>query len=146
MNKIFEEFMKRVNEEQRARQERASGGFSQFSRSSSRQQGRGPQEDRYSYSRADTWDQEEPESPRREKGGQSFNEQFERAKRAEAEQRYEEYMRMERESEEAEARRKKKMEEVVNKAYDSIVKGKTEAEKSGLISGVITGLKEFFKK
>lgn len=139
MNRIFEEFMKRVQEEQRARQERPPGGFSQYSRSNSQSEGRGWADGRPGSGQPGDWFDSE-----RSRG--SFQEQFERAKRAEAQQRQEEFARMERESEAAQARRRQQAEAVANKAYDSFVKGRAEAEKSGLLSGVLTGLKEFFKK
>ena len=144
MQKIFEEFMKRVQEEQQARQQRGPGNSSQFHQSS-QSHARGRHGDPYSFSQAEDW-QEAERRGREQQTKASFKEQFERSKRAEAQERYQEFLRMERENEQAKARSRQATEDLANKAYDSFVAGKAEAERSGLVRGVIKGLQQFFKK
>lgn len=76
----------------------------------------------------------------------NYQKDYERAKAEERRQRAEEYERVQREQEERSQQAMKDFQDTLQKAGKSFEKGKRVAEKEGIIQGVISGVKDFFKK
>ena len=136
MDKIFQEFMRRAAEEELLRKSRGDA--------SGQKQGWGQagfREGSFERDQRSGWGGESEDG-----GQQRYRQQFERAKQQEAQQRYEEYLRMERERKLEEEERFRRVQDVKRRVVDSVYKGKEEAEKGGIIKGVISAFKEFFKK
>lgn len=140
MDKMFEEFMKRAREEENRRKQTY---YSQQRQNAKHQNEayRGPGRDGEAYGGYDPFGEFFKSS-----SDPTYQRDYEKAKAEERRQRAEEYDRMQRESEERARRAMKEWQETAAKAADSFELGKQVAEKEGIVKGVITGFKSFFKK
>lgn len=140
MDKMFQEFMKRAAEEENKRKQAYHSRQKQNSRHQY-QAYRGPGRDGEGYGAHDPFgdffkSDSEP----------SYKQDYERAKAEERRQRAEEYERMQREAEENAKQAMRDWQEAAAKASESFEIGRRIAEKDGVIKGVISGFKSFFKK
>lgn len=139
MEKMFEEFVRRAQEEERLRNQAYYQRQQQNQAYQNQFFGRGASGQEWFDNGAGY------AGPNANRTG-NYQKDYERAKAEERRQRAEEYERAQREQQERAQQTLRDFQDTLEKVGRSYTKGREVAEKDGLIRGVISGVKDFFKQ